>query len=90
MFAQDVVAGLWRFSPVTDNLLRRTAAMVLAAPDSVFLRTSDAIHLMTAQDLGESEVWTNDRHMQDAAPLFGLAARSFGPLLRWSLRGPSG
>jgi len=46
------------------------------SPD-LFLRTADAVHLATAQQIGESDVWTNDRHMLAAAPYFGLRGRSF-------------
>jgi hypothetical protein len=36
----------------------------------------DAIHVTTAQDLSEREIWTNDRHMLGAATHFGLVGRS--------------
>jgi predicted nucleic acid-binding protein len=49
---------------------------VISAPREIFLRTADAVHLVTAQELGEREVWTNDRHMLAAASYFGLAGRS--------------
>ena len=75
-FATHVEDGLWRIAPLTDSLLRRTSSKVLAGPEYLFLRAGDAIHLSTAHELGETEVWTNDRHMKAAAPWFGLTARS--------------
>ena len=37
-----------------------------------FLRTADAVHLVTAHETGELEVWTNDRRTLAAASHFGL------------------
>jgi predicted nucleic acid-binding protein len=75
-FAQHEKDRLWTFIPVTDNLLRKTAALMVAAPPELFLRTADVVHLMTARDIGEQEIWANDRHMLAAAPYFGLIGRS--------------
>jgi antitoxin (DNA-binding transcriptional repressor) of toxin-antitoxin stability system len=35
-----------------------------------------SVHLTTARELAEREVWTNDRHMLKACPHFGLSGRS--------------
>ena len=75
-FYDHVQHGLWDLISVNEALLRRTSALILAAPRDLFLRTADAVHLTTAQESGESEVWTNDRHMLAAAPYFGLQGRS--------------
>jgi uncharacterized protein len=75
-FSEHAESGLWNFIPVKEALLRRTSALVISAPREIFLRTADAVHLVTAQELGEREVWTNDRHMLAAASYFGLAGRS--------------
>jgi predicted nucleic acid-binding protein len=75
-FSQHEKDRLWTFIPVTDNLLRKTAALIVAAPPELFLRTADAVHLMTAREIGEQEIWANDRHMLAAAPYFGLIGRS--------------
>jgi predicted nucleic acid-binding protein len=75
-FESDVQIGIWRFAPAHENRLRRAGLAALSAPDHLFLRAADAVHLVTAQELGETEIWTNDRHMSNAAPWFGLTARS--------------
>jgi uncharacterized protein len=75
-FAGHTEDGLWRLVPVSDSLLRRTSVLMLSAPRDLFLRTADAVHLTTAQEAGEREVWTNDRHMLRAAGYFGLEGRS--------------
>ena len=74
-FGAHIEDGLWKLIPVTDALLQRTSAVLLAAPPDLFLRAADAVHLVTAQEAGEREVWTNDRHMLAAAGYFGLAGR---------------
>jgi predicted nucleic acid-binding protein len=40
------------------------------------MRGGDAVHLATALEIGEREVWTGDRHMLAAAPHFGLIGRT--------------
>jgi predicted nucleic acid-binding protein len=75
-FSEHIEKGLWNFIPVNEALLRRTSALVISAPREIFLRTADAVHLTTAQELGEREVWSNDRHMLATASYFGLAGRS--------------
>lgn len=75
-FEDHIAAHVWNLIAVTPALLKRTGQAVIAAPKSLFLRAGDAIHLLTAQELGESEIWTSDRHMLAAAPHFGLTGRS--------------
>ncbi|MBZ5727663.1 MAG: hypothetical protein LAP87_22025 [Acidobacteriia bacterium] len=36
----------------------------------------DAAHLATAQEMGEREIWTSDRHLLAAASHFGLEGRT--------------
>lgn len=76
LFLDDVNSGVITAVPVTDRLLRRVEATTRALPPACYLRTFDALHLVTAADSGFSEVWTNDRHMLAAARHFGLAGRS--------------
>jgi predicted nucleic acid-binding protein len=40
------------------------------------LRAGDAVHLASALEVGEPEMWTNDRHLRAAATHFGITARS--------------
>lgn len=75
-FLDHIGDGLWNLVPVGEALLRRTSARMVTAPLDLFLRTADAVHLMTAYEIGEREVWTNDRHMLAAAAYFGLTGRS--------------
>jgi predicted nucleic acid-binding protein len=75
-FSEHIDLGLWNLIPVNEALLRRASALMIAAPREVFIRTADAVHLTTAREIGEREVWTNDRHMLTAAFYFGLTGQS--------------
>ena len=75
-FYQHVQEGLWKLIPIHEALLRRTSALIVSAPPDLFLRTADAVHLATAHETGERDVWTNDRHMLTSASYFGLTGRS--------------
>ena len=75
-FCEHIEAGLWNFIPIKEGLLRRTSELMVSAPRDLFVRTADAVHLTTALEIGEREVWTNDRHMLATAGYFGLTGRS--------------
>jgi predicted nucleic acid-binding protein len=75
IFLEHIDAGVWTLIPVTERLLRRVSLLVSSLPAGVFLRAGDAIHLTTAADQGEPEIWTNDRHLLAAASYFGVIGR---------------
>jgi predicted nucleic acid-binding protein len=75
-FREHIDAKVWAFTPVTDRLLRRVAEEIAGLPGTAYLRSGDALHLTTAAELGEREIWSNDRHLLAAAPHFGLTGRS--------------
>ncbi len=70
--ASDTEAGLVRWLPAGDAILARAEAVYRTAPATVFLRAADALHLACAAEHGFSEIFSNDRHLLAAAPLFGL------------------
>jgi predicted nucleic acid-binding protein len=76
LFSRHIEEGLWNLVPVNEALLRRTSVLMVSAPRDLFLRTADAVHLKTAQEIGELAVWTNDRRMLEAAAYFGLTGHS--------------
>lgn len=76
LFRSHVEADLWNLISITDSLLGRTAALIRALAPEAALRAGDAIHLATALDAGEAEIWTNDRHLLAAAEYAGLTGRS--------------
>ncbi len=76
IFRTHVETDIWNFLPVTESILRTTATLVRGLPASIPLRAGDAIHIASALDAGEPEIWTNDRHLLAAATWFGLVGRS--------------
>jgi len=70
--AADEAAGALEWLPITDTHLDRVEAAFLQAPATVFLRAADALHLASAAEAGLREIFSNDRHLLAAAPLFGL------------------
>jgi hypothetical protein len=56
--------------PVTESPLRKTAMLIRSPPPDVPLRAGAAIHTATALDSGETEIWTNDRHLLAAVAHF--------------------
>ena len=42
-------------------------------PSEVFLRTGDAVHLISAREHGFQEIYSSDRHLLAPAPHVGIA-----------------
>jgi predicted nucleic acid-binding protein len=62
--------GVWQWFGVTSALLEKARKAVLDIPSTVFVRSGDALHLACAEEHGFQEVYTNDRHMLQAAKHF--------------------
>jgi predicted nucleic acid-binding protein len=75
-FRAHVREGFILLIPVTESILYSVQARVSGLPPGVFIRSGDALHLATAEYAGFSEVWTNDRHMLNAASHFGVKGRT--------------
>ena len=76
LFLEDLGNEMWLLAPVTERILRQVEFLTRTLPRATFLRTGDAIHLVSARDAGFTEIWSNDRHMLAAAAHFGLKGRS--------------
>ncbi len=68
----DTSGGAIRWIPVSGDLIARTESVYLEAPAETFLRAADALHLAGANEHGFNEIYSNDRHLLAAAPLFSL------------------
>lgn len=71
-FNADVAAGDIRLLPLTDAVVNRVESVFATAPATTYLRAADALHLAAAAEHGFTEIYSNDKHLLAAAPLFGL------------------
>ena len=75
-FVRDLGAGVWTMVPVSDDFMARVGGRLSQISSAIYVRAGDAVHLCAASEAGFTDVWTNDRHMLGAAPVFGLRGRS--------------
>ncbi|MEP6955502.1 MAG: type II toxin-antitoxin system VapC family toxin [Chthoniobacterales bacterium] len=68
----DTVAGGIRWLPIKATSVEQVEEVSRTAPATVFLRAGDALHLACAAENGFEAIYSNDRHLLAAAPLFGL------------------
>lgn len=75
-FRSHVEAGTWTLIPLSESLLWDVHETLRGLGSAVFIRSADAIHLVSARSAGFTEFWTSDRHMLEAARHFKLKGRS--------------
>ena len=68
------IGGFWTWLPLDKTILEAAAKTFATLPDTVFLRASDCLHLVTALHYNFNEVYTYDNHQSAAAPTLGLKA----------------
>jgi predicted nucleic acid-binding protein len=71
-FVHDLDEGLWKLVGPSEALLRDVQAAFARLNRSVFVRSLDALHLVTARAEGFERLYSNDRHLLAAAGRFGL------------------
>jgi len=71
-FQHDLTNGLWRLIGPTEVLLEQVRTLFLRLDRSVFLRSLDALHLITAKAEHFNRIYSNDRHLLSACPSVGL------------------
>jgi predicted nucleic acid-binding protein len=71
-FQVDCEDGLWSWLPVTDELVAAAQETTRRLPVGVFVRSLDALHLTCAHRHGYERIYSNDKHLVNAAPHFGL------------------
>lgn len=75
-FRSQVELGTWTLVPLSESLLWEVHEALRMLRNTVFIRAGDATHLVSARAAGFAQIWTNDRHMLEAARHFRLAGRS--------------
>jgi predicted nucleic acid-binding protein len=71
-FAHDLDAGLWQLAGPTEALLREVQTAFAQLEAAVFVRSLDALHLVTARAEGFTHIHSNDRHLLGACQRFRL------------------
>ena len=71
-FQHDLTNGLWRLIGPTEVLLQQVRTLFLRLDSSVFLRSLDALHLITAKAEHFNRIYSNDQHLLSACPSVGL------------------
>jgi predicted nucleic acid-binding protein len=62
-FHHDVTRGLWTLIELTPALLQQVRALFARLDRSVFLRSLDAVHLITAKAEHFDRLYSNDTHL---------------------------
>jgi len=73
-FSKDDIGGLWTWAPLDGGILQQAAQTYATLPESVFLRTADCLHLVTALHHRFAEIHTHDAHQIKAASALGLTS----------------
>ena len=71
-FQHDDLSGFWTWLPVDSFILKAAAETFTTLPPTIFLRSSDCIHLVTALHHSFTEFLTFDAHQTQAALALGL------------------
>jgi predicted nucleic acid-binding protein len=71
-FIHDSETGIFQWQPLTNGVQQRVQHVFRDAPPTAFLRAADALHLACAAEHAFQEIYSNDRQLLAAAPLFGL------------------
>jgi predicted nucleic acid-binding protein len=71
-FEHDLAHGLWKLVGPTEVLLQQVQALFLRLDRSVFLRSLDALHLVTARSEHFDRIYSNDRHLLRACASLAL------------------
>lgn len=65
-FEQDLESGLWNLAGPSEELFREVHTFFASLDSAVFVRSLDALHLITARSEGFARIYSNDRHLLGA------------------------
>ena len=71
-FNQDDLGGFWTWLPLDGRILAAAAHTYTTLPGTVFLRSADCLHLVTALHHNFAEIHTYDHQQARAASALGL------------------
>lgn len=71
-FEYDLGQGIWKVVGPTEAILLEVQALFASLDRKVFLRSLDALHLVTARAERFTRLYSNDRHLLRACASMGL------------------
>ena len=71
-FQHDLDQGLWRLIWPTEDLLQQVRKLFTRLDKKVFVRSLDALHLVTAKSEHFERIYSNDRHLLEACATMKL------------------
>ena len=71
-FEHDLKADLWSLIGPSEILLQQVQALFLRLDKSIYLRSLDALHLVTAKAERFDRIYSNDSHLLRACPSAAL------------------
>jgi hypothetical protein len=77
-FEHDVEHRLWKLVGPTEGHMQEVHALFLGLDQSVFLRSLDALHLVTAKAERFDCIYSNDRHVLNACA--SVAMKGVNPI----------
>ena len=69
----DEATGVWHWIPLSAAVMTAVVDLFRHLPSEVFLRTGDAVHLISAREHGFQEIFSSDRRLLAAAQHAGIA-----------------
>ena len=69
----DESVRLWEWLPLSPAIINAVTDMFTSLPPHVFLRTGDAVHLLSARINGFAEIYSNDTRLLAAASHIDMA-----------------
>lgn len=72
-FTNDDIGGFWSWLALDGKVVESAAKLFTTLSATVFLRSSDCLHLVTAMQNNFTEIYTHDKHQAAAATVFGVS-----------------
>jgi predicted nucleic acid-binding protein len=83
-FSADDIAGFWSWLALDAAITDAASKIYVTLPVSIFRRTSDGLHLVTAMHHNFTEIHTHDKHQTAAAGALGLTAVAIASVRRFA------
>lgn len=72
----DESVRLWEWLPLSSTIINAVTDTFSSLSRHAFLRTGDAVHLLSAKVSGITEIYSNDKHLLASAPYIGMTGRN--------------